>query len=78
MIYFRFNPNMQEKFNITEYAKITHENIESDYFRYRYFADVIFTFKDGVTDYIKDRTGTKYQYTSEEVVVISLSAVLLY
>lgn len=78
MIYFRFSPLMQTQFGVTEYAKISDENSGSLYYRYRYFADTIFIFSKGETDYIKDRYHTDYQYSSEEMVVISLSAVLLY
>jgi hypothetical protein len=43
----------------------------------RYGADYIFEFENGKTVYLKDRNGTDYQYTSEEMVVLRLKSVLL-
>lgn len=78
MIYFKFSPTVQETFDVPEYAKIKEEDSRSPYYRYRYLADDIFIYADGETDYIKDRYYADYQYSSEEMVVISLRAVLLY
>ena len=78
MIYFRFNVVTQIKFNIPEYAKITEEETESEFYRFRFLADTMFRYINGETYYLKDRFGTGYQYSGEEMVVISLSAVLVY
>jgi len=78
VIYYRFNVTTQIKFNVPEYAALREEFEDSSNNWYRMFADSIFRFLDKETIYTKDRLGTNYQYSGEEMVVISLSAMLLY
>lgn len=42
--------------------------------RLRFESDYIFSVKDGKTFYHKNRTGSDYQYTSEELVILKLKA----
>ena len=37
--------------------------------------DSIFSYKDGVTKYYKDRLGDNYQYSDEEILIIKLKSV---
>lgn len=72
MIYFVFNEYVQAKYNLPCVLAHNVDTIDRTDIKQRFYAECIFEFVNGTTAYYKDRFGSKYQYTEDEIIMFKL------
>ena len=71
MIYLKFNHIVGERYGVPELL-VLNTSFENMKIRLKYIAEEIFEFSNGKTVYYKDRGGSNYQYTEDEIIMFKL------
>lgn len=73
MIYLTFSEWVQKEHNVPNLVSVSEKFMASN-LELKPYADEIFKFTENSTHYYKTRTGSKYQYTEDERIMVVLKA----